>query len=106
MALSDITRDGVLRAMAEYDDLGADEFHATGQQTVVKTLEALGFSFAPVSTEDARAWLVTTKSDYRPFGGYTKYDDDPLVTTATTAMPPTHGKGGSVTGWCSGMKSA
>ena len=28
MALSDITRDGVLRAMAEYDDLGADEFLA------------------------------------------------------------------------------
>ena len=90
VALSDITRDGVFRAMAEYDELGAEEFLARygfapaqmyrvaehgrqydskaitgvahgystgqfltardfsgGQQTVVKTLEALGFSFAP-----------------------------------------------------------
>jgi hypothetical protein len=44
---------------------------------VVKTLEALGFSFAPAAAEDTRAWLVTTKSDYRRLGGYTKYDDDP-----------------------------
>jgi HNH endonuclease len=120
VALSDITRDGVLRAMAEYDELGADEFlarygfaparlyrvaeygrqydskaivgvahgYATGQllsardfsggqQTVVKTLEALGFSFAPATADGTRAWLVTTKSDYRRLGGYTKYDDDP-----------------------------
>jgi hypothetical protein len=90
MALSDITRDAVLRAMAEYDEVGVEAFltrygfapaklylvvehgrqydskaivgvahgYATGQfltardfsggqQTVVKTLEALGFSFAP-----------------------------------------------------------
>jgi hypothetical protein len=120
VALSDITRDAVLQAMGEYDELGDDEFlsrygfapatvyrvgehgrqydskaivgvahgYATGQfwtasdfsggqQTVVKTLEALGFSFAPSSADDTRAWLVTTKTDYRRLGGYTKYDDDP-----------------------------
>jgi hypothetical protein len=120
VTLSDITRDGVLRAMSEYDELGAEEFlsrygfaparlyrvaehgrqydskaitgvahgystgqfltardFSGGQQTVVKTLEALGFGFAPATAEDTRAWLVTTKSDYRRLGGYTKYDDDP-----------------------------
>jgi ribosomal protein S27AE len=120
VALSDITREAVLQAMDEYDELGADEFlsrygfapatvyrvaehgrqydskaivgvahgYATGQfltasdfsggqQTVVNTLEALGFSFAPATADDTRAWLVTTKSDYRRLGGYTKYDDDP-----------------------------
>lgn len=120
MSLSEITRDAVLQAMVEYDELGADAFlsrygfapatlyrvaergrqydskaivgvahgYATGQflkagdfsggqHTVVKTLEALGFSFAPASAESARCWLVTTKSDYRRLGGYTKYDDDP-----------------------------
>jgi hypothetical protein len=120
VALSDITREAVLQAMDDYDELGADEFlsrygfapatvyrvaehgrqydskaivgvahgYATGQfltasdfsggqQTVVKTLEALGFSFAPASADNTRAWLVTTKSDYRRLGGYTKYDDDP-----------------------------
>jgi hypothetical protein len=40
-------------------------------------LEALGFSFAPATADDTRAWLVTTKSDYRRLGGSTKYDDDP-----------------------------
>jgi hypothetical protein len=120
VALSDLTRESVLQAMQEYDELGAEEFlsrygfaparmyrlaehgrqydskaivgvahgYATGQfltasdfsggqQTVVKTLEALGFSFAPTSAEQTRAWLMTTKSDYRRLGGYTKYDDDP-----------------------------
>ncbi|MDN4520552.1 hypothetical protein QYF68_22415 [Mycolicibacterium austroafricanum] len=120
MALSDITRDGVLRAMREYDESGADSFlskygfapatlyrvaehgrqydskaivgvahgYSTGQfwtasdftggqRTVVKTLEALGFTIAPATAEETRAWLVTTKSDYRRLGGSTKYDDDP-----------------------------
>ncbi|MHA7663720.1 HNH endonuclease [Mycolicibacterium sp. HS_4_1] len=119
MALSEITRKSVLKAMREYDELGADQFlakygfaparkyrvaehgrqydskaitgvahgYATGhtlasrefvggQQTVVKTLEALGFRFAPTSADETRAWLVTTKSDYRRLGGATTYDDD------------------------------
>jgi hypothetical protein len=119
VALSDLTRESVLQAMKEYDELGADEFlsrhgyapartyrlaehgrqydskaivgvahgYATGhnlapsdfsggQQTVVRRLESLGFSFGPNTTEETRAWLVTTKSDYRRLGGYTKYDDD------------------------------
>ena len=106
--------------MAEYDELGAEEFLARygfaparvyrvaehgrqydskaivgvahgystgqflagrdfvgGQQTVVKSLEALGFSFAPATADETSAWLLTTKSDYRRLGGYTKYDDDP-----------------------------
>lgn len=48
-----------------------------GQQTVVKALEALGFTMAPATGEETRAWLVTTKTDYRRLGGSTKYDDDP-----------------------------
>lgn len=48
-----------------------------GQQTVVKTLQVLGFNFAPTAVDETRAWLVTTKSDYRRLGGSTKYDDDP-----------------------------
>ena len=43
----------------------------------MKTLEEPGFSFAPTTAEDTRAWLVATKSNYRHLGGYTKYDDDP-----------------------------
>lgn len=120
VALSDITRDAVLQAMAEYDELGADGFltkygfapsrlyrvaedgrqydskaivgvahgydtgqfwtasdFSGGQQTVVRTLQDLGFNFAPAAVEDSRAWLVTTKSDYRRLGGSTTYDDDP-----------------------------
>lgn len=43
----------------------------------MKTFEALGFTIAPATAEETRAWLVTTKSDYRRLGGSTKYDDDP-----------------------------
>jgi HNH endonuclease len=67
---------GVAHGYATGQFLTGHDFSG-GQQTVVKTLEALGFSFTPVSAEDTRAWLVTTKSDYRRLGGYTKYDDDP-----------------------------
>ena len=67
---------GVAHGYATGQFLSASDFSGE-QQTVVKTLEALGFSFAPTSAEQTRAWLVTSKSDYRRLGGYTKYDDDP-----------------------------
>lgn len=67
---------GVAHGYATGQFLKASDFSG-GQQTVVKTLEALGFSFAPATAESTRSWLVTTKSDYRRLGGYTKYDDDP-----------------------------
>jgi hypothetical protein len=109
VALSDLTRESVLHAMHQYDELGPEQFlarygfaaarvyrlaehgrqydskaiagvahgYATGQllsasdfsggqQTVVKALEALGFSFAPATSEQTRDWLVTSKSDYPP----------------------------------------
>jgi hypothetical protein len=66
---------GVAHGYATGQFLTASDFSG-GQQTVVKTLEALGFSFAPTSAEQTRAWLETSKSDYR-LGGHTKYDDDP-----------------------------
>lgn len=67
---------GVAHGYATGQFLTASDFSG-GQQTVVKTLRALGFSFSPARVDDTRAWLVTTKSDYRRLGGYTKYDDDP-----------------------------
>ncbi|MFC8935664.1 hypothetical protein ACFT1A_26575 [Rhodococcus sp. NPDC057135] len=50
-----------------------------GQATVVRILEALGFtfSFSPKSNSaPRRAWLVMTKTEYRRLGGGEKYDDD------------------------------
>ena len=65
---------GVAHGYAAGQNLAASDFFG-GQQTVVKVLELLGFSFAPTTVEATRAWLVTTKSDYRRLGGHTKYDD-------------------------------
>lgn len=121
MTLADVTYESVIKAMAEYDELGAEEFldrhgfapsrryrvthegreydskaiagvahrYATGQnltasefsggqQTVVRTLEALDFKFVQLDGEasDRRAWLVLTKTEYRRMGGGNKYDDD------------------------------
>ncbi|MFC9832566.1 HNH endonuclease [Rhodococcus sp. NPDC127530] len=121
MTLADVTRESVLKAMGEYDEIGAEAFldrhgfapsrlyrvthegreydskaiagvahgYATGQnlmasefsggqQTVVATLEALNFTFAPAqsASADRRAWLVLTKTEYRRMGGGNKYDDD------------------------------
>lgn len=67
---------GVAHGYATGHTLAASEFSG-GQQTVVKALESLGFRFAPGSIDQTRAWLVTTKSDYRRLGGTATYDDDP-----------------------------
>ncbi len=76
-----------------------------GQQTVVRTLEALGFSFAPNDADDARAWLVTTKSDYRRLGGYTKYDDDPSTHYSYDSNVANSRQVAVGEGWCSGTRS-
>jgi hypothetical protein len=68
---------GVAHGYATGQFLRPSDFSG-GQHTVVRALEPLGFTFAPDSLEDTRAWLVTTKSDYRRLGGSAKYDDDPL----------------------------
>lgn len=119
VTLADVTHESVLKAMAECDDLGSEEFlrrhgfapaqlykvthagheydskaivgvahgYATGnkliaseffggQRTVVRTLEALGFSItSPPDQSVPRAWLVMSKTEYRRLGGGERYDD-------------------------------
>ncbi|ANS29386.1 hypothetical protein R1CP_23590 [Rhodococcus opacus] len=67
---------GVAHGYATGQNLTASEFSG-GQQTVVPTLEALGFTFTSARSEQTgrRAWLILTKSDYRRMGGGNRYDD-------------------------------